>query len=55
MTESYRSASATGEDAAESIHALMNRLRRRYACIRDEVARCKYINSAVNRLQDQEV
>jgi hypothetical protein len=40
------------EDAAESIHALMNRLARRYACIRSSVERAKSILSALTVIQD---
>jgi hypothetical protein len=40
------------EDAAESIHALWNRLNRRYACIRSEIERAKSVLSALAVIQD---
>jgi hypothetical protein len=40
------------EDAAESIHALMNRLNRRYACIRSSVERSKAALMALTVIQD---
>jgi hypothetical protein len=43
------------EDAAESIHALKNRLNRRYACVRGDTTRDKYSNSALNLYQDKGV
>ena len=43
------------EDAAESIHALMNRLARRYASVRDKKKRHEFQMSALNLLQDKEV
>jgi hypothetical protein len=43
------------EDAAESIHAVMNRLRRRYACVREKKAKVAYTQSALNLYQDSAV
>jgi hypothetical protein len=40
------------EDAAESIHALMNRLNRRYANIRSSVERAKSVLMALSVLQN---
>jgi hypothetical protein len=40
------------EDAAESIHALMNRLYRVYACIRGDSRRSQLVNSRLNLKQD---
>ena len=43
------------EDAAESIHALMNRLNRRYACIRGDTKKSKCVTSARNLIQDKAI
>jgi hypothetical protein len=43
------------EDAAESIHAVMNRLKRRYACVREKKAKVAYTQSALNLYQDNAV
>jgi hypothetical protein len=43
------------EDAAESIHALKKRLKRRYACVRDKKRNVECQRNALLMLQDNKV
>lgn len=55
FAEKWGSVGLFAEDAAESIHALMNKLHRRYACIRGDVERDKAMINGLRLLQSKRV